>query len=384
MRNMKIAFSIFKYYPFGGLERDFLRIAKACQQRGHQIIVYTMRWQGEIPSGFQIRLIEIKAFSNHQKSIKFADALPKFIQQDNPDVVVGFNRTPHLDIYFAGDPCYQAQAIKKHGSWYQFSPRYRAYAFLEKAVFAKSAHTEILLLTPKAQQDFIHYYQTPMTRFHLMPPGVAPDRYLPENHAQLRNDLRNEFNITDNQFLILMIGSDFKRKGVDRALHAIASLPSALKQQAKLIIIGDGQANSLLKLTHQLANQNNVIFLGGRQDVMRFLVGADLLLHPAYQETAGMVLLEAVVSRLPVLVTANCGYAPYIEKAQAGELIAEPFSQQELNVKLQYMLDKKQLQQYQLNADNYVKHNDLFGLTDKVVDFIEETTKRKMELIKHD
>lgn len=381
---MKIAFSIFKYYPFGGLERDFLRVAKACQQRGHQIIVYTMQWQGETPQGFHIRLIEIKSFSNHQKSLKFAKALPSYIQQDNPDIVVGFNRTPYLDIYFAGDPCYQAQSVKKHGRWYRFLPRYRTYALLEKAVFAKSTNTEILLLTPQSQQDFIRYYQTPVSRFHLIPPGVALDRNLPENHEQLRNDLRNEFKVSDHQFLILMIGSDFKRKGVDRALHAIASLPLSLRQQTNLMIIGDGQAKPLIKLAQQLDIQNNVNFLGGRQDVMRFLVGADLLLHPAYQETAGMVLLEALVARCPVLVTANCGYASYIEQAQAGVLIAEPFSQHDLNIKLQKMLEKKLLQQFQRNAVNYVNNNDLFGLTDKVVNFIEETTQRKMEHNTHD
>lgn len=381
---MKIAFSIFKYYPFGGLERDFLRIAKACQQRGHQIIVYTMQWQGDIPPEFQVRLIQIHHFSNHQKSLKFAQALPKNIQQDKPDIVVGFNRTPHLDIYFAGDPCYQAQAIKKHCDWYQFLPRYRTYTLLEKAVFSNTAHTEILLLTPSAQADFIHYYQTPVERFHIMPPGIAPDRMLPDNHAQLRRELRSEFNITDNQYLLLMIGSDFKRKGVDRALYAIASLPISLRQQVKLFIIGNGQAKSLLKLTQQLDIQNNVVFLGGRQDVMRFLVGADLLIHPAYQETAGMVILEALVARLPVLVTANCGYAPYIEQAQSGQLVTQPFTQQDLNNQLQHMLNKTQLQQYQINAMNYVNNTDLFSLTDQVVNFIEQTHKRKMEYNTHD
>jgi hypothetical protein len=43
-----------------------------------------------------------------------------------------------------------------------------------------------------------------------------------------------------------------------------------------------------------------------------FLLGADLLIHPAYNENTGTVLLEAVVAGLPVLTTAVCGYAHYI------------------------------------------------------------------------
>lgn len=374
---MKLAFCIFKYYPFGGLERDFLRIANACQQRGHQIIIYTMQWQGEIPAEFNIRLIKINALSNHQKSLKFANALPTHLNQEKPDVIIGFNRVPHCDIYFAGDPCYQAQAIQKHGSWYRLLPRYRTYAALEKALFAPEAHTEILLLTPQAQTDFMHYYHTPSARFHVMPPGVAPDRKLPDNHAQLRDQLRQEFNIPADHYLLLMIGSDFKRKGVDRALHAVASLPKPVQDKVKLMIIGTGNAKPLITLAQQLGISQNVTFLGGRQDVMRFLVGADLLIHPAYQETAGMVLLEALVAGLPILVTANCGYAPYIEQAQAGMLIAQPFVQNDLNDKLRQMLDKNKLLHYQINANHYVKNTDLFGLTDKVADFIESVAQRK-------
>ncbi len=28
---------LYKYFPFGGLQRDFMRIALECQKRGHQI-----------------------------------------------------------------------------------------------------------------------------------------------------------------------------------------------------------------------------------------------------------------------------------------------------------------------------------------------------------
>ena len=38
---MQLAFCLYKFFPFGGLQRDFLRIALACQARGHAIRVYT-------------------------------------------------------------------------------------------------------------------------------------------------------------------------------------------------------------------------------------------------------------------------------------------------------------------------------------------------------
>ena len=44
---MRLAFCLFRYFPYGGLQRDFVRIAQACRARGHSIDVYTLRWEGE-------------------------------------------------------------------------------------------------------------------------------------------------------------------------------------------------------------------------------------------------------------------------------------------------------------------------------------------------
>src|SRR5690606_16839832 len=53
----------------------------------------------------------------------------------------------------------------------------------------------------------------------------------------------------------------------------------------------------------------------------------DLLIHPAYNENTGTVLLEAVVSGLPVLVSDVCGYAHYIAEANAGRVVPSPVEQ---------------------------------------------------------
>ena len=58
-------------------------------------------------------------------------------------------------------------------------------------------------------------------------------------------------------------------------------------------------------------------------------------MHPAYiAEIAGNVILEAVISGLPVLVTESCGYAFHVEKAIAGLLVRLPFRQDDFNEKL--------------------------------------------------
>ena len=74
---MQLAFTLFKYFPYGGLQRDFLRIALACQARSHAIRVYTLSWQGDVPAGFEVVKAPVKALSNHRRYEKLADWVRK-------------------------------------------------------------------------------------------------------------------------------------------------------------------------------------------------------------------------------------------------------------------------------------------------------------------
>lgn len=53
---MIVAFCLYKYFPFGGLQRDFMRIAQTVAARGHHVRVYTQSWEGECPDVFELVL----------------------------------------------------------------------------------------------------------------------------------------------------------------------------------------------------------------------------------------------------------------------------------------------------------------------------------------
>src|SRR5262245_37564685 len=148
---MKLAFCLFNYFPYGGLQRDFLRISRECLARGHEIHVYTMRWEGELEPGFHIRLIQSKGLQNHTSIISFVKQLKKEFEKTHYDLIIGFNKMPHLDIYYAADVCYQARANQDHSFFYQFFPRYRTMVELERAVFKSKQKTKILLISPLQQ-----------------------------------------------------------------------------------------------------------------------------------------------------------------------------------------------------------------------------------------
>jgi UDP-glucose:(heptosyl)LPS alpha-1,3-glucosyltransferase len=256
----------------------------------------------------------------------------------------------------------RTRAQQKHPVLYKLLPRYRIFAKLEEAIFSKTANTKILLLNPLHQQDFITHYQTPKKNFILLAPGINQDRQRPLDQLTLRQVLRKKYNIHDDEKIILMVGSGFKVKGVDRALLAFKNLSSYFKAKTHLWIVGKGEPSP----------QEHVTFWGPRNDIINFYAAADFLLHPSYQETAGMVLLESLVAGLPVVVTQNCGYAIYIQKAHAGIVISEPFEQEKLNQALINILsDDNTLSDYRQNALNFCKSHNLFRLAEQVTDIIE-------------
>jgi glycosyltransferase involved in cell wall biosynthesis len=73
---------------------------------------------------------------------------------------------------------------------------------------------------------------------------------------------------------------------------------------AKLVIVGDGaQEGELRALVADLGLERSVLMVGWRDDVYTLLRAVDLMIHVSHTESTGMVLLEALAARKPLVVT---------------------------------------------------------------------------------
>lgn len=370
---MKLAFCLFNYFPFGGLQRDFYRIAMECVRRGHEVDVYTMQWQGEIPQELSVNILFVSGWQNHTRLKNFSREVRARLQEKHYDCVIGFNKMPGLDVYYAADTCFQAKTRAKHGLLYRLTPRYRCLLAFEKAVFAKETKTEILLIASRQQAEFEQYYQTEKSRFHLLPPGIARESFAPQEAAAIRAELRKEFHLDQNDLLLLFVGSGFKTKGLDRVITGLSTLPETLKARTHLFIIGKNDALPFQKEAKKLQVAERIKFLGGRFDVSRFMLAADVLVHPAYNENTGTVLLEAVASGLPVLTTDVCGYAHYVKEANAGKVLSSPFQQAQFNQALTAMLTSPERADWSRNGIAFASQTDIYSMVERAVDFIEKS-----------
>lgn len=377
---MRLAFCIPKYFPFGGRQRNFLRIAQYCQTQGHEIVVYTRAWQGEpLPTDFQVHIIPVKALSNHGQDLTFSQKLQPLLAKGHFHGVIGFGKMPGLDIYYAADPCFKARGLDS--GFYRLSGRYRHFVELEKAVFDAAGDTEILMLTETQIAPYQICYGTPRSRFHLLPPGIARHYRAPDNRLEQRNRLRHDSGFGDDERLLLLIGSDFRRKGLDRVLKGIAALPKSLQKKTYLWVIGQSKNRMFRYLAAYLGiAADHIRFIRDCTDMRRFFLTADLLIHPAYTENTGNVILEAMIAGLPVLTTSNCGYAVHVQRAKAGKVLSLPFQQPLFNKMLLEMLQSPERDQWSQNGIHYGRQQDLYSrprvATEKIIAILKGRGRR--------
>ncbi|HAC34911.1 MAG TPA: glucosyltransferase I RfaG [Gammaproteobacteria bacterium] len=375
---MKFAFVIYKYFPFGGVQRDCLRIAQRVAERGHEVEILCISWEGDRPEGLAVQQFDVLGITNHRRYRNFARKVRRYCDQQQVDGIIGFNKLAGLDLYFAADGCYRLKAATRT-PLYRLTPRYQYFVEDEASVFGPQSSTHILAL---GRREMLHYqqsYGTPPKRFTLLPPGISADRKAPANSAEIRRNCRLELNIRDDQLLLLMVGSGFKTKGLDRALLAIKSLPSQQRQQVRFVVIGKDNFSPFRQMAGRLGISEQLTFFPGREDIPRFLQAADYLMHPAYYENSGMILLEALVAGLPVLATSACGYAHFIEEADAGVVLPAPFEQEKMNAVLADMLVGKNYSTWRENGIRFGQTHDLFSLHDVAAETIERVVSQKQE-----
>ncbi len=375
---MKLAVCLYKLFPFGGLARDCVRILSLCYQQGAQVDVYVMECEGDIPEGFNVTVIKAKGMTNHNKVANFIEQVKPRLETGQYDLVIGFNKMPGLDLYYAADPCY-IDKVKKQANYpvMQFSGRVKFYSKNERAVFGLQSTTVGLMISDIERDKFKRHYNTPDERLVMLPPGIDPNRKRADDWQPRRQKFRREFGLNDNDIVLLMVGSGFKRKGVDRVIQGLAALPVVLQQKTKLFVLGEDDIPAFEKLARQQGVASQVTFFGGRSDVPEFLLGSDLFLHPARKENTGTVILEALVAGLPAFVSGACGYAGHITKSDAGLVSAEPFEQLAFNQQLASMLDSDKLQHWSAQALHYAETEDLYSMPEKVAAIIESMATQK-------
>lgn len=314
----ELAIALHRWFPHGGLQRIAADVAAGARDRGWPVRLITARADAPPPDGIRLDLVPVAGRTNHARAAAFGQALVERRERQSGAVVLGMDKLPGVDLHLAVDTCFAARARARHGPLRHLLPRDRTFTALEGAVFRPGRPAEVLLLAEAQATAFRRSWGTEPQRMRVLPPALGEDRRAGADAEERRVRTRAALGI-DEQPLLLCLGSDFRRKGFDRVVAALPDLPGT-----RLLVAGADDPRRLRRLARRRGVGERVRVDGGRNDVPDLLQAADLLVHPARSEAAGMVLVEALAAGLAVVTVDTCGYADHVRRAGGGEVLSGP------------------------------------------------------------
>ena len=102
---MKILFIIARYFPYSGLQTDFLRAAEAAADRGHDVTCLVGSWEGERPDKLKILTTKLPETSEADDLDALETAFHELTDRERFDRTAAFELIPCVDFYFAGFDC---------------------------------------------------------------------------------------------------------------------------------------------------------------------------------------------------------------------------------------------------------------------------------------
>ncbi len=170
----------------------------------------------------------------------------------------------------------------------------------------------IITISEYSKSEIIKHVGYPEDQINIASPAVDHSSY----YVKRDREIVKKLGISENEKVILYVGSEQPRKNVPFLLEAISELKKRLPD-IKLLKIGTPQVpgvrEKLLKLTETLGIEKEVIFVGyvSEKDLTKYYNAADLFVFPSLYEGFGLPPLEAMACGTPV-ITSNLTSLPEV------------------------------------------------------------------------
>jgi glycosyltransferase involved in cell wall biosynthesis len=317
---MRILHVVPTYLParrYGGPIVAVHGLCKALVARGHEVHVYTTNVDGAGTSDVPLRVpvdldgVQVHYFPSPFPRLYWSPAMGRALDVSSYDVV-------HIHAVYLWPGVAAARAARKAGVPYVISPRGMLVPELirRKSAAAKTTWLQLVERRGFARAAAIHFTSqlewddAKRIGLPLPSPVVIPNGIDLEPRPDVPRDDRT----------LLFLGRVNWKKGLDRVIEALPSLPGA-----RFVIAGndeEGLTPRLIALAEKHGVAERVQFVGPVYGAAKneLLAHATLFVLASRSENFGNAVLEALAMETPVALSPEVGLAQQVVEAGAGVL----------------------------------------------------------------
>jgi len=196
---------------------------------------------------------------------------------------------------------------------------YRLAIVLEQMVFAKRK-VQLILTAPQTADELKRFYGR-TDRLPIVPAGLDLEIFSPQNRLSLRQRARSELSLGGDQIVLLLVGNDWRKKGLFTLLDAL----EALREQPLVLLVAGADDTAVFEaILAKKTLERTVRFLPTRKDVEFYYAAADLYVGPSLEDTFALPAAEAMACGLPVIISARAGASALVTHGQDGLILTDP------------------------------------------------------------
>jgi len=161
----------------------------------------------------------------------------------------------------------------------------------------------------------------------VIPNGVDVEHFSPAAIGSLREAARMQRHISPEPIVLLLIGNDWRNKGLPALLAAIANCKDL---PLRLLVVGQDEQEPLRAQAAIAGVRERVEFCAPVSDVRQLYSAADILVAPSLEDSFNLPVLEAMACGLPVIVSRRAGVSEWLTRGFDALLLKDPESASEL------------------------------------------------------
>lgn len=236
-------------------------------------------------------------------------AIIKICKKYDIDIIHAHLEKPILGSLLSTFFCDTRVIIHEHGPVFRKGWKYCIYRFLLRllrnrasaVISVSNATTDLLTQKAKVDPSLIKVVHN------------AVDREIFKPDPGKRQQVREKLSVNQDDMVLGYVGRLNYVKGVDLLINA---MPLLLKQcnHYYLVIVGEGDLHDFLKkLSEQLGVADHVRFLGFCDNVADIMNIFDIGVIPSRQEPFGIVALEFMSTKIPIVCSGVDGLAEFVK-----------------------------------------------------------------------